>query len=111
MNKKYIRNDLSVRHNLFLPAKDGSLSVYRIDGLERSEVVAIGTKYVAEQREMLLLGCANVNASVPLENGLRILGTETPHPRHANITNWPGGSADKLIAIKLAEAATLELVE
>ena len=93
-----------------MPAKNGELSVYRIDGLERDEVITIGKRFVADLRGKTLLGFASVAAAVPMGSGLRIVGTEKPHPRHANISNWPGGSADKLIAIKIAEAAILALI-
>ena len=111
LDKNYFRKaDLGVKHNAFMPAKNGEVSVYRIDGLERSELEEIGSNYVAKPRGKPLIGFANVKAEVPLANGLRGLGTKEPHSRHANITNWPGGSADKLIAIKIAEAARLELI-
>jgi hypothetical protein len=111
MDKNYFRkSDLRVKPNAFMPAKNGEVSVYRIDDLERSEIFDIGTKYVAELRRKPLLGYASVKASVPMANGLRISGTAEPHPCHANITGWPGGSADRLIAMKLAEFAQFEFV-
>lgn len=111
MDKNYFRiSDLGVKPNAFMPPKGGKLSVYRIDGLTSHEVLDIGIKFVAELRGKKLLGCGNVRAAVPLANGLCIAGTEKPHPRHANISNWPGGTEDRLIAIKIAAAAKLELL-
>lgn len=105
----YRSSDGRVKHNAFMPAMGGDLSVYRTDKLESSEIFEIGLKFVAGPRGKELLGFATVKANVPLANGLRIIGTELPHPRHANITHWPGGTGNRLIAIKIAEAATLQL--
>ncbi len=111
MDKNYFsKKELRVKHNAFMPAKNDELSLYRIDGLDHEEVKEIGTKYVAEPRGKALLGFASVKAAVLFDNGLRITGTEKPHPRHANVSNWPGGTTNKLKAIKIAEAATLELL-
>ena len=110
LDKNYFRStDHRVKFNAFMPARDGELSVFRIDTLETCEILELGRTYVAAPRNKTLLGYASLKAEVPLGNGLRLNGTEFPHRRHANICNWPGGTENRLVAIKLAEAASLHI--
>ena len=112
LDKSYFRSsDLRVKFNAFLPARDGELSVFRIDTLNTGDILELGRTFVAAPRNKTLLGFARLKAEIPIASGLRLDGTEFPHPRHANISNWPGGTEDRLIAMKLAESASLNLAE
>ena len=111
LDKSYYRSsDNRIKYNAFMPAKDGDLSVYRLRDLSLNEIVGIGQDFVATPRGRPLLGFASLKAEMPLQNRLSVIGTKEPHPRHANISSWPGGTENRLIAVKLAEAATLELL-
>jgi len=91
-------------------AKSGDVSVYRTLGLQEHEIWTIGTEFVADVRGKPLLGRADLLAGTVFAEKLSVTGTSTPHPRHANIGNWPAPERDRLLAIKLAEAATLILL-
>jgi hypothetical protein len=110
LDKSYFRSsDQSVKHSAFMPAKDGDLSVFRSKDLLPTEIAALGREFVTAPRGKPLLGFASLRAQVAIQSGLSIIGTREPHPRHANISNWPGGTENRLIAVKLAAAATLQL--
>ena len=81
--KAYFRpNDGTVRHNAFMPNRDGEVSVYRITGIDDSEVYAIGTKYFAEITGKPLMGRADIIVSEVFKHDLRIQSHQDPHPRH-----------------------------
>ena len=112
LDKSYFRSgDQSVKFTAFMPARDGELSVFRTSALEIDQILELGRDFVATPRNKSLLGFARLGAESPLSNGLSVEGTEFPHNRHANIGNWPGGSENRLVAIKLAVAASLHLAE
>lgn len=112
LSKEHIRSsNNTVRHNLFMPPKTNDLSVFRIEGLNRAQTNELGEKYVAPIRSKPLLGYAEFLAAEVFSKGLHIAGTELPHPRHADITNWPGGLEDRAIAVYLAEVSTLVLLD
>ena len=49
---------------------------------------------------------ADIGAKAVSDNRLAVDADGIPHPSHANIVGWPGSrSAQKLVAIRLAEAA------
>ncbi len=110
--KAYFRpGDRSVKHNAFMPNRDGEVSVYRITGIDDSEVYAIGTEYFAEITGKPLMGRADIIASEILRHELSIQSHQDPHPRHANIIGFPDEkSKQRLIAIELATEAELHLI-
>jgi hypothetical protein len=96
-----------VKAEAFLPASNGELSVFVIDGLSETTVWAIGRQHVAEPQGRTLHARADVPAVRAIENELSINMTDEP-PRHADVINWPTDkSAQKLRAQVLAESATL----
>ena len=104
----FSRENNRVKHNAFMPAPAGKASVFRIKGLEGTAVWKIGSE-IAEQRSQSLHGRADITAGTVSRTGLSIKSSEPP-PRHCNIEGWPvEKSAQKLIAIELANAATLVL--
>lgn len=110
--KKWWRADRSIRYNAFMPNSSGQVSVYRIQELNDSEVYEIGETYVAEALGKPLLGRADVLASVAQEERLTVEPDTEPHPRHANIDNWPEDSSKhKEIALSICAEAQLRLVD
>jgi hypothetical protein len=69
-----------------MPGKDGTTSVFRIGGLKRREVAAIGAREVGAKRSVH--GWAVVAAHAVNESGLRFDANDAP-PRHADIVGWP----------------------
>lgn len=109
--KSYYRpSNLTVRHNAFMPNRDGETSIYRIVGLNDEDIFEIGRLFVADEMKKPLIGRADIVVSRILERQLRVEPDPSPHPRHANIVDWPEDkSKHRLIAIELADEAELHL--
>lgn len=109
----------SVKYAAFIPriTSDES-SVYRISTLTNQEKWNIGDKYVASARDKPILADAILkvefvrNVSISgADDPLRVVSEKSPHPLHANITNWPKEKPQrKLAAIELANEAELNIV-
>ncbi len=111
LDKAYYRpSDQTIKHNAFMPSKTRDVSVFRTLNLSNDEALGLGHEFVAKPRQKELLGYASLKASSVRQVALDVSGTELPHPRHANIAGWPGGTEDRLLAIKLAAVALLKLV-
>lgn len=105
----YRPSEGTVKHNAFMPASNGELSVYRISNLINEQVWAIGDEFVAN-RGRNILGHAKVLASCITTEGLLILSKPKPHPLHADVVNWPESKSEqKLKAMLLAANASLKL--
>lgn len=101
-----------VKYGAFLPAKDGSASIYRISELNHDQVWAIDRDYVSGQRKdgRSSKARADILAGSIRTTGLEVKSDPRPHKRHANIERFPSErSATKLRAQELAKAATLLL--
>ena len=112
IDKNYYRiSDKTVRHNAFmLPANSRALSVFRISDFHLNSIWDLGERYVATPRNKPLLGRADVIASQVFNKGLGITPEDDPHPRHANIVDWPDErEKQKMIAVELASEAQLQL--
>lgn len=93
-----------------MPASNGEASSYRTSGLTELDIWLIGTEYVAKPRNKLLRARGDTTAATITSLGLEVTPAPQPHPRHTNITNWPHEDSEKkLVAIELANSATLEL--
>ena len=108
LDKGKVRADGTVRWNAFMP-RNGSTSVYRVSGLTEEENWDIGSHFVAEPSGKPLLGRADLTASTVFANELKVHPDGVPHPRHANIIDWPA-EKDKQhdIALDLASNATVK---
>lgn len=94
-----------------MPNREGKTSVYRIIGLGDPEIFEIGQRFVAEKMNKLLLGRADIKVLKILEKDLSVISHPVPHPRHANIVDWPEEREKyRLIAIELADEAELHLL-
>jgi hypothetical protein len=110
--KDYYRpKDKTVKHNAFMPAKEErKVSVYRISSLPLNEVWDIGDCYVAPLRNKPVIGRADILALHVIKQGLKIAPEDDPHPRHANIVDWPEErEKQRMIALELADEAELHL--
>ena len=57
-----------------------------------------------------LLGRADFNSNVVFKEGLKLRATLLPHPRHADLTEWPQDKAhQKDKALALAQNATVHV--
>ena len=100
-----------VKYSAFMPSENTkTASVYRTSILNESEIWGIDKKYVSGLRtdRKVSKARADILAKTIFENSLHILPLRTPHPRHADISNYPAEKGQiKLIAMKIAEASTL----
>jgi hypothetical protein len=104
----FSRDNNRVKHNAFMPAPDGKTSVFRTKGLDGAAIWEIG-EGVAKGRNQPLHARADITAGDAAQAKVKVALSEPP-PRHCNIEGWPAEkSARKLIAIDLADAATLTL--
>lgn len=84
----------------------GETSVFRVDGLSSEEVWDIGIDFVARNRRQALKGRADLDVAHVLVVNLKVEPDTTPHPRHANIVDWPAEKHEqKMMATKLASVA------
>lgn len=99
-----------VRYAAFLPNKGLQTSVYRISGLTDEDVWSLGDLFVAGPLGTRIAARADIEVTIVVNCGLAVDPDGVPHPGHANIVGWPElRSAQKLVAIKLAEAASCVL--
>jgi hypothetical protein len=85
-------------------------SVYRIQGCEDLEVWEIGDENVTKRhaQQLPVLGRADLHAQIILDEDLFIVPRPHPHPRHADIENWPEDDVQRQIkALALARKAQL----
>lgn len=99
-----------VKHPAFMPPTNKRLSVYCTTGLPEPEIWQIGQQHVEVPIGKPVLARADLNSLEVYNNGLTVELDRVPHPRHANVVGWDGiGTEVRLIAMKLADAATLVL--
>ena len=103
--------DKTVRHNAYMPNRNGETSIYRTTGLTDPEIYEIGQEYVGDILGRSIKGHAEIVVSEIIKRKLAVKADPLPHPRHANIVNWPMDKAEqKIIAIELAGNALLHLM-
>jgi hypothetical protein len=97
----------------FMPSKKTrDISVYRTSGCSERRIWLIGLFFVERKRrdKKRILGRADVKSNLVFREGLKLRARLLPHPRHAELTDWPDDKAhqkDKVLA--LAQGATLGL--
>jgi hypothetical protein len=111
LKKAYYRSsDNTVKHNAFMPPSGrDDVSVYRTANLSNEDIWQIGMTYVAQKREMPLLGRAELIAYDAIAQGLYVKPDPVPHPRHANISGFPidNSAKTRMIAVELAARSIL----
>ena len=97
LNKKHINSEKGqIKVDAFLPTKpkpeqpERQTSVYRTINCEETEIWSIGHRYVENPEEnRFILARGDLLAQTVYSQDLRIVPHPFPHPRHANIVNWP----------------------
>lgn len=84
-------------------------SVYRTEGCQESEIWGIGDEHVTKPhpQHLPVLARADLTAKHILNRGLKIVPYPDPHPRHADIEEWPKEEEMEMILVYLASVATL----
>ena len=104
--------DKSVKHNAFMPNKEGETSVYRTISLNDEKIYDLGKRFVEPVRKKPIKGWADILASRIMEQQLRVAPKPNPHPRHANIVDWlEDREKNRRIAMELASESELYLLE
>ena len=94
------------------PTKTKDTSVYRTTKCGEGRIWLIGDLFVARKRKdrRSIRSRADVTSDLVFQEGLRIVASRSPHPRHADVTNWPDDKPQqKIKAMALAQGATLRL--
>lgn len=108
VNKQHMKGGISPA--AFMPARDGSTSVYRTSGCAEKRIWQLGFIFVERKRRdrVKIVGRADVNSQIVYDEDLRIQPSLRPHPRHADLVNWPDDKAQqKDKALALAQACSL----
>lgn len=100
-----------VKPEAFFPPKSPrSISIYRIRGLYEKQIWRIGRLFVEGLRRdrRSIKARADLPAHCYLEQKLTIRPLRLPHPRHAEVVDWPEGkSAQWMFATALANESRL----
>lgn len=110
--RDHIKTD-HVSFAAFMPSpKTMDVSVYRTLGCSERKIWLLGDLFVAARRKdnRTILARADLASQLVFNQGLNIVPEPLPHPRHANVTRWPGDKPQqKIKAMALATGATLQL--
>lgn len=110
-SNEFSREKRIVKRLAFMPARDGTTSVYHTTGLLPNEIVDIARTHVTPYRGKPAYGWAEIQVQSVREIGLKTDFNNEP-PRHVNITNWPVEKDRQMsLAQQLAAAASLWLVD
>ena len=107
----FSRENDRVKNGAFMPPQDLKLSVFRTQGLSDSRIWELGEEEVIKKAPTpkTLYGRADIVPLIVKMVGLEVDPDNIP-PRHANIARWPQEKSEqKLVALQLAEEATLKL--
>jgi len=107
-DKRYMRGGVSPA--AYMPPRSGGTSVYRTSGCTEKRIWLLGLLFVERKRRdnVKILGRADLNSRIVFGEDLNIRPSFRPHPRHADLTNWPDDKAQqKDKAIALAQASVL----
>jgi hypothetical protein len=92
----------------FTPHKTSrETSIYRTDGCSEEKIWELSEKYVTAYRpdHKHALGRGDLAAQIVFDQQLRVISHPFPHPRHANIVDWPDEPGNALELMKATELA------
>ena len=118
LNRRHIKPVKGeIKADAFLPTnpkpeqQERQTSVYRTINCEETEIWSIGDRYVENrEKKRFILARGDLLAQAVYNQDLRIVPHPFPHPRHANIVNWPNEESPehrKAKAVLLAQEARL----
>jgi hypothetical protein len=108
-SSKYRIGEMRVYYSAFLPARDNILSVFRIDNLVHEQIIDIGQEFVAAPQAKEIKAYGVVQAAQIFDQGLEMLPTAEPHPRHVDVSGWTDKETNRSRAQIISEYATLVL--
>lgn len=106
LHRGHIRADGTVKPDAFIPYKYVEMSVTRRLDLEDQGVWEAG-ELVARQRDIPLVGRADAQSKVYVDQGLRVIPRPlVDNPNHADVIDWPADKpSQKEIALLVARTA------
>ncbi len=118
LNRRHIKPEKDeIKVDAFLPTNpkpeqpERQISVYRTINCEETEIWSIGAQYVENPgKNRVVLARGDLLAQTVYSQDLRIVPHPFPHPRHANIVNWPNEenkARRKVKAVLLAQKSRL----
>jgi len=107
LEKNDVRQDGTLRYKALLPGSDGKRSVFRVYGLNESEIWDLGLEKVARIRYLPLLGRFDLKAALVFDQELNIIPDQDLSSRHADIVGWP---VEKEKRISIAQELAAEAV-
>ena len=109
--RHFSKDNGTVKYGAYMPTGTGEASIYRTTELGEPEIWKIGREYVEKSTNRNLRARGDSAAAVIMDTGLDIKPDNVPHPRHANIVNWPSPKDEqKLLAIQIANKAVLAIL-
>lgn len=110
-SKYFSKLENIVKYPAFIPHK-GEVSVFKTENISETEIWEIGKNVVAPSRlPNTLKARADVKNNIVLNLGLKIEDDPTPHPLHANITNWSSVESKNILkAMEIARNSILEFL-
>jgi ribosomal 50S subunit-recycling heat shock protein len=106
---KFSVQNARVKASAYMPANDNVLSVFRIERLSKVQVIELGEEFVSIPQSRDLLAYAVLSANEFVAQGLTLVPTREPHPRHIDVEGWTDSVLNRARAHFLAESARLEL--
>ncbi len=102
-----------VSFGAFIPSqKTKNLSVYRTCRCSERRIWLLGELFVEPLRKdkRRILARGDVSSAVIFDQGLSIVACSKPHPRHANVLDWPDDEPQQQMkAVVLAQKSCLFL--
>jgi hypothetical protein len=104
VHKEHVREDKTVKPDVFIPYKWVELSVTRHLGLTESEIWEAG-KLVARQLQKSLRGRSDIQAVDIVNVGLNVVPKPLiENPNHADVIGWPVDKpSQKELALRIAQ--------
>jgi hypothetical protein len=108
VGKKRVRPGVFKPRDPIPPQQERQYSVYRTKSCAEKEVWTLSDNFVAKTADSLAIARADLEAKQITDEELRLVPYPNPHPRHANIVNWPDTEElRELKAVALATKANL----
>lgn len=105
----FYRERSAVHRKAFVPDKDNTVSVFRVQGLPEAKIRELAIREISSGRGLTIYGRAQLSVQDASPPPLRVLPSPPP-PRHASIEGWPVNNKDALMDLQNVLASASELI-